>query len=162
MKIILFNFKSKFVPKVMFSTTNKIAIFCQQILTFLGLISSFHHYNFHLNVSHRTFLHHSSLCSHASVHFLKFLTLLYTEDIVEIVVKYNKNIRRVEWMTSHPLQNAFSLNWLRLMAAVKLANWRIVKKKGRWTNFALKFGKNIKHTSYSWITKKNILIIVPL
>ena len=49
MKIILFNFKSKFVPKVMFSTTNKIAIYCQQILTFLGLISSFHHY-FHLNV----------------------------------------------------------------------------------------------------------------
>ena len=74
---ILFNFKSKFVPKVMFLTTNKIAIYCQQILTFLGLISSFHHY-FHLNVSHRTFLHHSSLCSYASVHFLKFFTLLCT------------------------------------------------------------------------------------
>jgi hypothetical protein len=51
-------------------------IYCQQILTFLGLISSFQHY-FHLNVIHRTFLHHSSLCSHASVHFLKFLTLLW-------------------------------------------------------------------------------------
>jgi hypothetical protein len=77
----------------MFSTTNKIAIYCQQILTILGLISSFHHY-FHLNVSHRTFLHHSSLCPHANVHFLKFLTLLCMnlyEDIVEIVVKYNKN-----------------------------------------------------------------------
>jgi hypothetical protein len=82
MKIILFNFKSKFVPKVMFSTTNKIAIYCQQILTFLGLISSFHHY-FHLNVSHRTFLHHSSLCSHASVHFLKFLTLLCTKTLLK-------------------------------------------------------------------------------
>ena len=71
MKIILINFKNKFVktriilltespPKVMFSKTNKIAIYCQQILTILGLISSFHHY-FHLNVSRRTFLHHSSL-----------------------------------------------------------------------------------------------------
>jgi hypothetical protein len=58
-----FNFKSKFVktriitvlteslPKVMFSTTNKIAIYCQQILTIIGLIPSFHY--FHLNVSHR-------------------------------------------------------------------------------------------------------------
>jgi hypothetical protein len=72
-------------------------IYCQQILTFLGLISSFQHY-FHLNVSHRTFLHHSSLCSHVNVHFLMFLTLLCMnlyEDIVEIVVKYNKNIRLV-------------------------------------------------------------------
>jgi hypothetical protein len=137
-------------------------IYCQQILTILGLISSFHHY-FHLNVSHRTFLHHSSLRSHANVHFLKFLTLLCMnlyEDIVEIVVKYNKNIRRVEWMTSHPIQNAFSLNWVCLMAAIKLAI-RIAKKSGRWTNFALKFGKNIKHTLYFWIMKI-FFMIVPL
>jgi hypothetical protein len=56
-------------------------------------------------------------------------------------------------MTSHPLQNAFSLNWARLMAAVKLAT-KNRKKSGRWTNFALKFGKNIKHTLYFWIMKK--------
>jgi hypothetical protein len=128
------------------------------------LISSFHHY-FHLNVSHRTFLHHSSLCSHVNVHFLKFLTLLCMnlyEDIVEIVVKYNKNIRRVEWMTSHPLQNTFSLNWVRLMVAVKLAN-KNCKKSGRWTNFALKFGKNIKHTLYFWIFDpfKGVVFLTP-
>ena len=104
---------------VLESTTNKIAVYCQQI-TILGLISSFHHY-FHLNVSHRTFLHHSSLCSHANDHFLKFLTLLCMnlyEDIVE--------------MTSHPFQNALSLNSTHLMAAVKLANKN--RKKVRKTN----------------------------
>jgi hypothetical protein len=72
-----------------------------------------------------------------------------SEDIVEIIVKCNKNIRRVEIMTSHPLQNAFSLNWVRLIAAVKLAikNRKTVR---RWNNFALNFGKNIKHTLYFW------------
>jgi hypothetical protein len=129
------------LPKVMFSKNKQdshLMIYCQQILTILGLISSFHHY-FHLNVSHRTFLHNSSLCSHANIHILKFLTLLYMnlyEDIVEIIVKYNKNIRRVEWMTSHPLQNAFSLNWARLMEAVKLAN-KNRKKVRKMNEFCL-------------------------
>jgi hypothetical protein len=117
-----FNFKSKFVkiriitvlteslPKVVFSTTNEIAIYCQQILTIIGLISSFHHY-FHLNVSHR-------ICFFITARFVPmqvftfwsfWLSFNLYEDIVEIVVKYNKNIRRVEWMTSHPLQNALIL-----------------------------------------------------
>jgi hypothetical protein len=97
-KIILLNFKSKFVKTRIIidrkpaiaeerscfqqQTIIKIAIYCQQILTFVGLISSFHHYC-HLNVSHRTFLHHSSLCSHANVHFLKFLTLLCTKTLLK-------------------------------------------------------------------------------
>jgi hypothetical protein len=49
---------------------------------------------------------------------------------------HDKNIRRVEWMTSHPLQNAFSLNWLRLMAAVKLAN-KNRKKVRKMNEFCL-------------------------
>jgi hypothetical protein len=54
---------------------NKQDFYCQQKLTIIGLISSFHHY-FHLNVSHRTFLHHSSLSR--NVQFAKVRHSYYT------------------------------------------------------------------------------------
>jgi hypothetical protein len=79
---------------VLESTTNKIAVYCQQI-TILGLISSFHHY-FHLNVSPL----------YVSLSQLAFLPCKCSlsevsdsplhKNIAEIVVKYNKNIRCVE------------------------------------------------------------------
>jgi hypothetical protein len=43
-------------------------------------------------------------------------------------------------MTSHPLQNAFSLNWARLMAAVKLAN-KNRKKVRKMNEFCLEIWK---------------------
>jgi hypothetical protein len=117
---------------------NKLMIYCQQMLTILGLI-----YSSQLDLL-------PCECSLSEVSDSPLYEFVRRHCWNRpIVVKYNKNIRCVEWMTSHPLQNAFSLNWVHLMAAVKLAN----KNRKRWTNFALKFGKNIKQTLYFWIMK---------
>ena len=82
-------------PKVMFSTTNKdshlLSTNNNSRLDFF--FSSLFSLEFELPY---TFLHHSSLCSHSKSSLSEVSESPLSEDIVEIVVKYNKNIRRVE------------------------------------------------------------------
>jgi hypothetical protein len=107
-KKILFNFKSKFVKtriiidrkpakvsKVMFSTTKKIAILLSTNINisrfdfFFSSLFSLECESPYVSSSHLALL--PCECSLSEVSD----SPLY-EDIVEIVVKYNKNIRRVE------------------------------------------------------------------
>ena len=124
-------------PKVMFSTTNKDShlLSTNNNSRFDFFFSSLFSLEFELPY---TFLHHKLALLPCECSLSEVCETPLSEDIVEIVVKYNKNIRRVEWMTSHPLQNVFSLNWVRLMAAVKLAN-KNRKKVRKMKEFCLEF-----------------------
>ena len=115
MKIILFNFKSKFVPKGKGHVFNN-----KQDSHILSTNINFSRFDFFFSSLFSLECESPDVSSSQLALFPCECSLsevsdspLY-EDIVEIVVKYNKDIRRVELMTSHPLQNAFSLNWLRL------------------------------------------------